>query len=433
MGIKPASLGKVKDRGVKEFIEKCIANVSERLSARELLMHPFLQTREGNEFSVHSPSDSKESDDSFGYADRSNSSSGFRDVHEASRDFKVKGQRKDVNTIFLKLRIADSTDTAISVASEMVAELDLTDQDVTTIASMIDLEIQALVPEWIPGESFEDNFGEETVDYTSDTKDEVYALENDLDHPSGSFVLERLPSGRRFWSDSPKAPLQPTMSNLSSEVYFPASDTYSGEFSVDNSGNQEESVGVSLPYQEKYYAASSEKSTQNCASSEHFEWKNAPSDDSDFHENVHYKNRGVVKQHDANHSSFSAGANNQILMDSDTDEVKAIVEKLEQLLVEQQIELNYLKKKHQLVIADLLKELPNQVHSRVVKMCGFKFPDYKMQNEMRWYSTDSGSFLHSKALSPHSSKAPVSRVDDFSSSATADCPSDSTAKQARQS
>ena len=39
----------------------------------------------------------------------------------------------------------------MSVASEMVAELDLSDQDVTTIAEMIDVEILALVPKWNPG------------------------------------------------------------------------------------------------------------------------------------------------------------------------------------------------------------------------------------------------------------------------------------------
>ena len=39
----------------------------------------------------------------------------------------------------------------MSVASEMVAELDLSNQDVTTIAEMIDAEILALVPEWNPG------------------------------------------------------------------------------------------------------------------------------------------------------------------------------------------------------------------------------------------------------------------------------------------
>ncbi|KAL2528716.1 Non-specific serine/threonine protein kinase [Forsythia ovata] len=43
-GIKPASLGKVKNPGVRTFIEKCIAKVSERLTAKELLNDPFLQS-----------------------------------------------------------------------------------------------------------------------------------------------------------------------------------------------------------------------------------------------------------------------------------------------------------------------------------------------------------------------------------------------------
>ena len=43
------------------------------------------------------------------------------------------------------------TDTALSVAAEMVEELDITDQDVTKIADMIDGEIATLVPEWKRG------------------------------------------------------------------------------------------------------------------------------------------------------------------------------------------------------------------------------------------------------------------------------------------
>ena len=48
------------------------------------------------------------------------------------------------------------TDTALSVATEMVAELDITDQDVTKIADMIDEEIASLVPEWKPGPGIEE-------------------------------------------------------------------------------------------------------------------------------------------------------------------------------------------------------------------------------------------------------------------------------------
>lgn len=51
-------------------------------------------------------------------------------------------------------------DTAMSVASEMVAELDLTDQDVTKIAEMIDAAILAMVPEWRPGVAIDEAYGE---------------------------------------------------------------------------------------------------------------------------------------------------------------------------------------------------------------------------------------------------------------------------------
>ncbi|KAJ9677896.1 hypothetical protein PVL29_022708 [Vitis rotundifolia] len=47
-GIKPASLAKVKEPRVRAFIDKCIANVSDRLSAKELLRDPFLQSDEEN-------------------------------------------------------------------------------------------------------------------------------------------------------------------------------------------------------------------------------------------------------------------------------------------------------------------------------------------------------------------------------------------------
>lgn len=99
-----------------------------------------------------------------------------------SRDFRVKGKKRDESTVFLRLRIADAQghirnihflfdiegDTAMSVASEMVAELDLSDQDVTTIAEMIDAEILALVPGWQPGASFD-----EAVPDTEDCGDQV--------------------------------------------------------------------------------------------------------------------------------------------------------------------------------------------------------------------------------------------------------------------
>lgn len=46
-------------------------------------------------------------------------------------------------------------DAAMNVASEMVTELDLSDQDVINVAAIIDAEILALVPEWQPKEDFD--------------------------------------------------------------------------------------------------------------------------------------------------------------------------------------------------------------------------------------------------------------------------------------
>ncbi|CAH2044572.1 unnamed protein product [Thlaspi arvense] len=82
----------------------------------------------------------------------------FDNVH-----ISIKGKRRDSGDgLFLRLRIADKeglvrniyfpfdieTDTAISVAREMVEELEMDDRDVTKIANMIDGEIASLVPEW---------------------------------------------------------------------------------------------------------------------------------------------------------------------------------------------------------------------------------------------------------------------------------------------
>lgn len=46
-------------------------------------------------------------------------------------------------------------DTSLSVATEMVAELDITEYDVTIIADMIDGEVASLVPQWKPGPAVE--------------------------------------------------------------------------------------------------------------------------------------------------------------------------------------------------------------------------------------------------------------------------------------
>ncbi|CAI0432542.1 unnamed protein product [Linum tenue] len=205
-GKKPESLYKVKDPEVREFVEKCLATVSLRLSARELLNDPFLQIDEynpdlqlldygkdveeispymrqpyldlhngmyssynnrysydaHNEVEYNHPAEMEHAGiELFEYHDDEDDD----DDHPPNVDIRIKGKRRDDGGIFLRLRIADKegrirniyfpfdieTDTAMSVATEMVAELDITDQDVTKIADMIDGEIASFVPGWGPG------------------------------------------------------------------------------------------------------------------------------------------------------------------------------------------------------------------------------------------------------------------------------------------
>ncbi|KAI4350043.1 hypothetical protein L6164_010570 [Bauhinia variegata] len=206
-GKKPDALYKVSDPEVRQFVEKCLATVSLRLSARELLEDPFLRMDDYG-YDLR-PVDSIESDDlnpfiRQPYFDLQRSHSNFSaeysngfgyealgdwcsypaeiepngielfeyhdDEPSEDVDISIKGKREDDGGIFLRLRIADKegrirniyfpfdieTDKALSVATEMVAELDITDQDVTRIADMIDGEIASLVPEWRPGPGIEE-------------------------------------------------------------------------------------------------------------------------------------------------------------------------------------------------------------------------------------------------------------------------------------
>ncbi|XP_024522456.1 probable serine/threonine-protein kinase WNK3 [Selaginella moellendorffii] len=199
-GKKPAALNKVQDPQMRAFVEQCLAKACRRLPARELLMDPFLQCHTAERGVVHEPHDSMDElevileengDDSlstihagamaYDLAPRG-AHHNHHELTRRSRDFRVRVRRRNDDTIFLKLRIADQegcirnihfpfdveADTALCVASEMVAELDLSDQDVTTIADMIDAEIVLLVPHWRPGASFEEHREDTTLHDTDD-------------------------------------------------------------------------------------------------------------------------------------------------------------------------------------------------------------------------------------------------------------------------
>ncbi|XP_021893071.1 probable serine/threonine-protein kinase WNK7 [Carica papaya] len=194
-GIKPASLGKVSDPQIKEFIEKCLAPASERLSATALLKDSFLQSENPKEpiltplqFHNQSPKSgplSMEIDSDYKQLSSSTCTGSniespnwpvseyqspfleYQRMHKNNK-FRLRGKKNDENSISLTLRIADShgrvrnihflfyldTDTALSVASEMVEQLELADHDVDFIAEFIDYLIMKLLPSWKPSSDY---------------------------------------------------------------------------------------------------------------------------------------------------------------------------------------------------------------------------------------------------------------------------------------
>lgn len=186
------------DPEVRLFVDKCLASVSERSSARELLDDPFLRvdvigkemrmTNHEDYFDkvdrvlqLPDPNDShlmstaswdytdNEPDHEFEYQELAENEmdlfTSLEDDNLVNADITINGKRKEDGDIFLRLRIKDKEgrirniyfpfdteiDTALSVAAEMVAELDIDDQDVTKIADMIDGVIASLVPDWETG------------------------------------------------------------------------------------------------------------------------------------------------------------------------------------------------------------------------------------------------------------------------------------------
>ncbi|XP_008806942.1 probable serine/threonine-protein kinase WNK4 isoform X2 [Phoenix dactylifera] len=188
-GIKPAALAKVTDPQVRQFIEKCLVSASERLPAKELLKDPFLQYNNlkeavfdhvdssnvkpkvlishSKQLSMEIDWDNKSVPGSSGTGTENNNMTPRAPILEFRRingnnEFRLKGEKNDDSSISLILRIADScgharnihflfyldSDTALSVAGEMVEQLDLSDYDVIFIADFIDFLIIKLVPGW---------------------------------------------------------------------------------------------------------------------------------------------------------------------------------------------------------------------------------------------------------------------------------------------
>ncbi|XP_057950681.1 probable serine/threonine-protein kinase WNK3 isoform X4 [Malania oleifera] len=377
-GVKPASLAKVTDSGVRVFIEKCIAHVSKRLPAKELLMDPFLRSDDESESVGQTlrsiPHHSDDEEQRFNIVKKSAKAS----QRDASRDFTVEGQRKDLITIFLKLRIADATghfrnihfpfdieaDTAIAVASEMVEELDLTDQDVSAIAAMIDSEIRSHIPDWTIGETSGDNFDQEVASpdtYASETKDGA-ATSTSLS--PGSLVLDRMSSGRKYWSDSPKGVggnslVKPGPANLYSQselVKFGDILAKDGESFCENIWDADTPNKIaSLEQAEDAYILKFDVERKN--------------ETSVLADSQLVDRSSAAAALPAANVSHSVGGQSKNLRKPESEDVRTIEEKLKHLLFKQEKEVDELKRRHELAISDLLKELPSKLHQELLQRC----------------------------------------------------------------
>jgi len=211
----------------------------------------------------------------------------------------------------------------------MVEELDVTDQDVSTIAAMIDSEIRSHIPDWDSNNVSPENLAAEDSEPPSETKDDSSPLSNESSLSPGSLVLEKLSSGHKYWRDSPKDVDGDSSSKLGcSNLSFHGS--------CPSSPNDAQSPG-------KLEAGSMSDGDEGSG-------KNG----SHRSDNLHFANRNSTS-------------------------VKIIAEKLENLLVMQQQELEEVKRKHKVAISDLLNEVSPEICIEILNICKLKIPGYEMR------------------------------------------------------
>ena len=239
---------------------------------------------------------------------------------------------------------------------------------IRAIAEMIDTEIHSYIPEWAPGDLFGDHTDTEVgicENFVSEGQDATSPLTNESGARSGSLVLERMPSGRKYWSDSPKtgdacSPHRLGPSNLSHE--------------------ESATPGGSL----------TDEDVQSTASCQYED--NVNDDASPEKQNVGVLD-DVVENQEFNLSDHSHGSldshsgdiahpllKDKTLDDTDLNDDNMIAEKLKNLLLEQQRELDELKKKHKQIVSGLLKELPPETREKIVRTCDMEISDYTSES-----------------------------------------------------
>lgn len=247
----------------------------------------------------------------------------------------------------------------------MVEELDLTDQDVSAIAAMIDSEIRSHVPDWAPAEAWSPSddssihSGEAAAssEVSSEIKDNG-SLGMNKPSLSGSLMLERTASGRKYWFSSMKA----TDGN-SLLPYSPSS--LSNDPVVAEGGPSAES-----PQSPVRHCDNGENPT---VEDENVERVSMPGDlgsdgvSRESEDDLHVGTGELVLVENPR-SSANVGSKN----------VNRIIEKLEHLLLEQERELEELRRKHSEAILELLEGLSQDAREVVLTLCKLKAPDHRL-------------------------------------------------------
>ncbi|KAK4492120.1 hypothetical protein RD792_002917 [Penstemon davidsonii] len=157
-GKKPRAFYKVQDLEAQRFIGRCLETASKRLSAKELMLDPFLAVDHFNDLLESSLENQKPFLNECFELENLNWND---DIPRTNMTITGKLNPED-DTIILKVQIADKegdvrnvffpfdivSDTPMDVANEMVKELEITDWRPAEIADMIDGEISGLVPDW---------------------------------------------------------------------------------------------------------------------------------------------------------------------------------------------------------------------------------------------------------------------------------------------
>ncbi|XP_061370741.1 probable serine/threonine-protein kinase WNK5 isoform X2 [Gastrolobium bilobum] len=161
-GKLPDAFYRIHDLEAQRFVGKCLANVSERLPAKELLLDPFL-AMDQLDSPLPSPTLPRKHTQTLNFTSAVAKEEPSMIDQTKSTHMTITGSiNEEDDTVFLKVQISNKTgntrniyfpfdtinDTAIEVAIEMVKELEISDWEPLEIAEMIEEEISALVPTW---------------------------------------------------------------------------------------------------------------------------------------------------------------------------------------------------------------------------------------------------------------------------------------------